>query len=1239
VRAIAETERVRHQLNRYAKVLNETFGSMGQTLHQIFWKCHRLRSETGLPQIFADVLVDSQRALSITEIDADADRQLLANYERHRRHLVATHAPVEDHPWHGVLNHDLTFIDESDVLQATSAFGVRLRKLARSVRSLNDLAGTVVQSCEELIQLGTVVRGLPDPEADVREEILPNLATAEARQALSSFLARSAAIRGALKVLSEAFSEPNKADDPSHLAELSKQVDSCGVADLNLDLLLQRKTAESIAVARANELVTFAKRLAGCMSEELPLTVSTAKIAYQATVHSASLLEQLLPICSFGALAVGAAQIASEAELAADRLRRIRDDLSERFDLSVALDISAMLEHATDLRKSRRFAFLRPRIHRAKRLFRSIERKHEKVTLRDMAYNLEALAAYKENLQYFERDRRIQILCGKHFVGLDTDFKPFRVLAEWADQVRETFLGQDKAQEAALRVLLSGDPSWLLRLRGFSTDQRFEQLKTFLAELTDDQNENLLHQVCEQRGQREQMLTALVEKIQSIGLRPAVPLSQLRALGVTASHLQELLAASKADTSAIAVAGLEFAADDSVAAGIEQTLHVATTLEDSVVPIAMKRWLFLGPYADRIGALKSSVENAVQSWNDCEVIFGRFAELTRLDKKAWLGSSRLEEAPLDKLISKVDRALASPADLDEWVQYLRLGDEIRQAKLEPIIDAYIRKDLEPTNLERAYDLVLHEALIRTAAQAFPEIARFSGARHESLRERFRDLDMAVLDLQRQHLRAELARRPITPGIGTGPRVDWTDLALITHQIGLRQRHQPIRKLVERAGRAIQELKPCFMMSPLSIAQYLPPGSIVFDLVVMDEASQIRPEEALGAIARGRQVVVVGDRKQLPPTRFFEYSGDLPDLNDDEPVEDVGNEESILDLAAGIFHPARQLRWHYRSRHEALIAFSNDRFYDGRLFVFPSAHQGHPEYGVHLVSVKGSYRSGVNPGEAQEVIRAAVDFIKTHPQRNLGIVAMNLAQRELLAGELDRASAEQPEVQKYRERWQETLYPLFVKNLENVQGDERDVIFISMTYGPDENGRLYQRFGPINSADGHRRLNVLFTRAREKVVVFSSMDPYQIQADGGPNQGVRVLRDYLLFAKDGILDRPAKSARAPDSDFEITVARSLREKGFNVEHQVGVAGFFIDLGVRHPNRPGAFILGVECDGASYHSARSARDRDRLRQEILESLGWNIHRIWSVDWLKNSQRELDRITHAVRALVNADQQKTL
>ncbi|UOQ73462.1 DUF3320 domain-containing protein [Hymenobacter cellulosilyticus] len=399
-------------------------------------------------------------------------------------------------------------------------------------------------------------------------------------------------------------------------------------------------------------------------------------------------------------------------------------------------------------------------------------------------------------------------------------------------------------------------------------------------------------------------------------------------------------------------------------------------------------------------------------------------------------------------------------------------------------------------------------------------------------------------------------------------------------------------------------------------------------MVFDEASQVKPVDALGAIARGRQLVVVGDSKQLPPTSFFDALTGAGEEADEENV--TADIQSILELCKARQMPERMLRWHYRSQHQSLIAPSNYLFYDDKLVIFPSPG-GQEQLGLmyhHLPEThyeRGTTRT--NPLEAAGVAEAVLRHTRTTPQLTLGVVAFSQAQRQAVADALEKLRRQHPETEDFFNR--HAHEPFFVKNLENVQGDERDVILISIGYGRTREGYLSMSFGPLNGEGGERRLNVLITRARQRCEVFTNLTADDLDLTRTQARGVAALKSFLHFAQHGILNQNQETGRAPESPFEEAVHRALTARGYTVQPQVGSQGFYIDLAVVDPAQPGRYVLGIECDGAMYHSARSARDRDRLRQQVLENVGWKLHRIWSTDWFRDPLRETERTVQAIEA----------
>ena len=456
------------------------------------------------------------------------------------------------------------------------------------------------------------------------------------------------------------------------------------------------------------------------------------------------------------------------------------------------------------------------------------------------------------------------------------------------------------------------------------------------------------------------------------------------------------------------------------------------------------------------------------------------------------------------------------------------------------------------------------------------------------------------------------------------------MAVIRGEIAKKRMHRPIRQLLREAGHAVQSIKPVFMMSPMSVARFLEPGTLEFDLLVIDEASQVTPEDALGAIARARQIVVVGDSRQLPPSRFFSKMME-DDTEEGDGQVTPSHLESVLGLCVARGVPQRMLRWHYRSRHHSLIAVSNQEFYENQLCVIPNPTAVRDGLGLQFRLVaNGRFDRGAtatNRREAIAIADAVIEHARTRPTKSLGVAAFSVAQRDAIRNELEARLRKAPELEEFFS----TSYPerFFVKNLENVQGDERDFIFISVGYAPDPSGAMTMNFGPLGTDGGERRLNVLISRAKEACVVFSSITADQIDLQRARSRGAAALKTFLQFAATARLGTTSTANDSSESEFERQVALSLEQSGIEVERQVGTTGFAIDLAIVDHDQPDQFLLGVEFDGTTYSNSRWARDRDRLRESLLRDRGWNLQRVWSVDWFQRPEEQLQKLLTAIEA----------
>ena len=579
---------------------------------------------------------------------------------------------------------------------------------------------------------------------------------------------------------------------------------------------------------------------------------------------------------------------------------------------------------------------------------------------------------------------------------------------------------------------------------------------------------------------------------------------------------------------------------------------------------------------------------------------------------------------------------ASLKDYVSWSRASRISERMRNLGLNTIVNDLdaMRLSCDAAAIEVRFARA--ECLWQAARSAEPLLQSLDGVdRHELVK--------TFATLERNHLRDNVtyARNHHLSQMPTGAL---GEMKIVRGEIAKRRRHIPLRKLMNSAQNAIQRIKPVLLMSPISVAQYLQPGVFQFDLLVIDEASQVRPEDALGAIARAERVVVVGDPKQLPPTSFFDRllvgeDGDDEDEESDaeedllEGAAKLEEMESILTLCEARGLSRKMLKWHYRSKDPSLIEVSNAEFYDGQLVLLPSPLKNDPRFGLRFKQVSGVYDRGGkrdNRIEAGAVVAKVAEHARTNPDQSLGIATFSVAQRNMITELLELARRSDTVLDAFLS--ESSRESVFVKNIENIQGDERDVILISVCYGPVvPGGRLSSlSFGPVNSEGGERRLNVLFTRARLLCEIFASFDPAEIDLNRARGEGVRVFKRFLDFAKTGKSAQDEPLGIGADTALEEDIAEVIRSFGFLADPQVGSSGFRIDIGVRHPSRAGCYLLAVECDGATYHHALWARERDRMRQEVLEHLGWKFHRVWSTDWFYRRSEEIERLR---KALFNA------
>lgn len=893
---------------------------------------------------------------------------------------------------------------------------------------------------------------------------------------------------------------------------------------------------------------------------------------------------------------------------------------------------------------------------------------------RQLVKQLETLAALKRKTEQESQRAQYQRLFGSLFMGLETDWVLLEQCIEWAQNLGEAFGSLDKAQE--LLATQTDPQGYLLKTTAILYEQWLRVTKV-ANQFNVSLNSHLLvnefvEQLLERRNKVEQLVSFLQQQLPHLSDKHIISIH---------SAVQNLLMAWKIrheleqNQVVKKFVGKEYQ-------GIETDVTALVTLADWItqlqtvgnLPQPLLHWLVSplpqpseSQVVDKSKPKKVSTPATSQATKKTEkreaslvvkvtilqelisknqTYLTQFSEQCRqlaafgdLNIQQWFRCADIPNkggfhaCTLAQIATTVHTCQTSVGSLGTLANFYQLKQELEEMDLSVITHAITERQIFPQQAHWHFQYAFYQSMARELIRQHTLFAKFTRSHYENLRQRFAELDKKLLTSHSQRIAAQIAKQHIPEGDCVGKVSTFTEKCLIQHELNKKRRHIPIRQLVRRSTKALQALKPCFMMSPLSVAQYLPPGKVQFDLLIMDEASQIRPEDALGAIARSQQVVIVGDPKQLPPRQFFERL-----VNEEEDTTLLEGQESILDIGLSCY-PNRRLRWHYRSEHESLIAFSNHHFYDDELVVFPAPETKPQEGGVHLNYVeKATYYKGRNQKEAETVVAAIVIHFRHTPHLSLGVATFNLKQQELIQDILDKRCQQDTWLAEQLKATETRQEPFFIKNLENVQGDERDVIFVSTTYGADpDTGNVFQRFGPISGETGWRRLNVIFTRAKKRLELFTSLRSTDIALKTGSKRGVQILKAYLEYAETGHLpDTPVNLiGKQSDSHFEIAIATLLQKHGYRTVSQVGVAGFRIDIGVCYPEEPNQYILGIECDGANYHLAKSLRDRDRLRQEILVSKGWKLHQIWAVDWYKNREVEMERLLRALAEINQASQ----
>ena len=584
----------------------------------------------------------------------------------------------------------------------------------------------------------------------------------------------------------------------------------------------------------------------------------------------------------------------------------------------------------------------------------------------------------------------------------------------------------------------------------------------------------------------------------------------------------------------------------------------------------------------------------------------------------------LKTMPLLDFDEKINYCNDNIEQVDSWNELMGLFDTMSELKIKDNLDCMLDHTVEAglitTTLKRTFYTQWADYIIRTV----PVLSGLNRSAHDDTVERFCEKDLIDFEINKAKIKANVSsKRPALDLVAQGSAV-----ATLLREGEKKSKQKSIRQLLHDIGDLALTLKPCFLMSPLSVSTFLD-ANMKFDLVIFDEASQIFPQDAIGAIYRGKQLIVVGDSKQMPPSNFFASSVTEVEEEEEDENDNLSDYESILDICSAAF-AQRRLKWHYRSRFEELISFSNKNYYENDLVTFPSPRKKEEGVGVDYIHVDGVFdrKSKTNKAEAERVVELVLEHIEKYPERSLGVVAFSISQQSLIEKLINKKLREDPSLNDFFTA--DKPEPFFVKNLETVQGDERDTIIFSIAYAKDTQGKFIYNFGPLNKKGGERRLNVAVTRAKYNVKLVTSLHAAELDLSHTNSVGVRCLRDYLAYAEFGVSalesEEIEKDSGYYASDLDKEVCEFLLENGYVADTKVGCSSFKIDIALKSPEGDG-YLLAIECDGASYHSSKNTRDRDRLRQTVLENMGWRYYRIWSTDWFRNKKAEKEKLLAAI------------
>ncbi|MBF0518649.1 MAG: ankyrin repeat domain-containing protein [Nitrospirae bacterium] len=1211
---------LKDKLRDYCNLINTPVSKNGETIHQIIW-----RYESYIDKINGKPSLNIKNALNLTDLDVEAYKIDINKYVNLSKEI---HAPVRQ-AWLGYIPNSIKPDDSSIIAKVIEKLNDALAKYGNISYPDND---TVMMYFKRFMLMAEINENILTPIPKPFYPLIAKRFLIEENVDIINNLHKMAnEFHSCLHIIREVFPNTKSLSekDINIIKNTLIKCDEMGCTGLRVeDILLRIKNIESIII-EIEKIIVFIK---DPLFNNLVCHNSTFYFGdIQRIISLYQILEEMPSnIKLYGSenyIISDVYKVLANAKSQYLKLRTDKEEFSKIFVFSEIPSPSEIryLANVIYEKCDKMFSFLSSEFKNAKSRVTSFLKVPVKIEA-SFVSQLYSIAELSENITFYQNEEVNIKMLGDLFKGLNTDWETLEAHIYWSNRIKTLVESEDKAiliiknLSQMHKILIEACPGIIVSLQQLKINidslgipiDRYKSFSELLKELN-------------------KRLSSLKEIEINISAYTGSRNITIRDIQCGYDKVEFAMEISKKIKKNEAVykeiLGAEYKATNTdTKIFVNLSNWVQALKHQGNIPLEIICWLFVSDLNISYELLHRYIIESKSIATLCQNLFETLNKHGELDITKFLGcditnitSSEfhkkiilcIENAEYLSLLSQYYKHLEIPW-LTEIIQNIENG-------------CLLAEETEMWFLGNIYKCKINELL-----DVNKDIINFVRTEHESVRTNFIEIDKAKIGNEGYNIAMRVLKKTIPVGNSSGPVHDYTELSLIKHEINKQKRHITIRKLIKSAMDALLSLKPCFMMSPLTISQYLPKAKL-FDVLIMDEASQVKIEDALGAIARAKQIIIVGDPKQLPPTSFFDSINiDEDDDNEDRFAAEYSS--SILEYLMETY-TLKQLRWHYRSYHESLIAFSNNKFYDDNLVIFPSPKRNPSEYGITSRYIEGAeYLNGVNIIEAQAVANAIIEHYRKDKELTLGVVTFNAKQRDTIKDLIDTNRRSDVSIDNIFSKMEHNSFSFFIKNLENVQGDERDVIFISTTFGPDPNTKkVFQRFGPINTDDGWRRLNVLATRARKKIIVFTSLHPEDIIIGPKSSRGLIAFKDYLKYSCTGIIsDVGSVTSKTYESEFEASVAKILHDNGYKTIPQVGVAGYRIDLGVLHPQNEGEYLLGIECDGATYHRGKCVRDRDRLRQEILENKGWNIHRIWSLDWYLNRKNEIQRLLNVIEKL---------